>query len=217
MSKRKNYSPEFKAKVALEALKVAELAGQFGAPPTMIHSWKRALLEGASGVFARAGRKPQEIDEEQVKELHAKIGGWPLSKIFCHECSNRGSASEAENDCVCQYESAHWQAVQAAVDLAVVVLLSTQRRNDFEPDADASDRRTVPGNVVLRCAADDLASARRGPLGARKADQAVDEDDGAHADLPEAQHQQGSEGTQNLPIFATWSGGDGLPDLTGPV
>jgi transposase len=41
----------------------------------MIHSWKRALLEGASGVFERGGKKPPEIDEEQVKELHAKIVG----------------------------------------------------------------------------------------------------------------------------------------------
>ena len=42
MSKRKNHSPEFKAKVALEALKgersVAELSSQFGVHPTMIHS-----------------------------------------------------------------------------------------------------------------------------------------------------------------------------------
>ena len=40
----------------------------------MIHSWKRAPLEGASGVFERGGKKAPEIDEEQVKELHAKIG-----------------------------------------------------------------------------------------------------------------------------------------------
>lgn len=61
MSKRKQHAPEFKAKVALEALKgeqtVAELASRFGIPPTMIHSWKRVLLEGASGVFERGGRK----------------------------------------------------------------------------------------------------------------------------------------------------------------
>jgi transposase-like protein len=79
MSKRKQHSPEFKAKVALEVLKgeqrVAELASRFGIHPTMIHIWKRALLEGASGVFKRGSRKAPEIDEEQVKELHAQIVG----------------------------------------------------------------------------------------------------------------------------------------------
>ncbi|WP_425046779.1 IS3 family transposase [Primorskyibacter sp. S87] len=86
MSKRKQHSPEFKAKVALEALKgeqtVAELASRFGVHPTMIHSWKRALLEGASGVFERGGRKAPEIGEEQVKELHAKIGELAVANDF---------------------------------------------------------------------------------------------------------------------------------------
>ena len=40
----------------------------------MIHQWKRALPAGASGVFERGVRKTPEIDEEQVKDLHAKIG-----------------------------------------------------------------------------------------------------------------------------------------------
>lgn len=40
----------------------------------MIHRWKRALLEGASGVFERGGCKKPEIDEEQVKELQAHKG-----------------------------------------------------------------------------------------------------------------------------------------------
>ncbi len=78
MSKRKQHSPDFKAKVALEALKgeqtVADLVSRFGVHPTMIHTWKRALLEGASGVFERGGRKASEIDEEQLRELRAKIG-----------------------------------------------------------------------------------------------------------------------------------------------
>ncbi len=55
MSKRKQHHPEFKAKVALEALKgeetASELASRFGVHPTMIHQWKRALLEGASANF----------------------------------------------------------------------------------------------------------------------------------------------------------------------
>ncbi|QYO75083.1 IS3 family transposase [Pelagibacterium sp. 26DY04] len=86
MSKRKQHSPEFKAKVALEALKgeetVSELASRFGIHPTMIHQWKRALLEGASGVFERGGRKRPEIDDEQVKDLHAKIGELAVANDF---------------------------------------------------------------------------------------------------------------------------------------
>ena len=86
MSKREQHAPEFKAKVALEALKgeetAAELASRFGVHPTMIHQWKRALLEGASGVFERGSRKKPEIDEEQVKELHAKIGELAVANSF---------------------------------------------------------------------------------------------------------------------------------------
>ena len=85
-SKRNQHAPEFKAKVALEALKgeetAAELASRFGVHPTMIHQWKRALLEGASGVFERGGRRKPEIDEEQVKELHAKIGELAVANSF---------------------------------------------------------------------------------------------------------------------------------------
>ncbi len=86
MSKRKQHAPEFKPKVALEGLKgeetAAELAGRYRVHPTMIHQWKRALLEGASGVFERGGRKKPEINEERVKELHAKIGELAVANDF---------------------------------------------------------------------------------------------------------------------------------------
>ncbi len=86
MSKRKQHHPEFKAKVALEALKgeetVSELASRFGVHPTMIHQWKRALLEGASGVFECSAKRIREIDEERVKELYAKIGELAVANDF---------------------------------------------------------------------------------------------------------------------------------------
>jgi transposase len=79
----------FKAKVALEALKgeetVSELARLFGVHPTMIHQWKRALLEGASGVFERGSRKAPDVDEEQVKDLHPKSFGEPVNAIGSRE------------------------------------------------------------------------------------------------------------------------------------
>ena len=87
MTKRKQHKPEFKAKVALEALKgeqtVAELATRFGVHPTMIHQWKKALLDGASDVFERGGRKRSpEIDPETVRDLHAKIGELTVANDF---------------------------------------------------------------------------------------------------------------------------------------
>ena len=70
----------------MEALKgeqtVTELARRFGVHPTMIHQWKRALLEDASGVFKRGGRKVPEVDEEQVKDLHVKIGELAVANDF---------------------------------------------------------------------------------------------------------------------------------------
>jgi len=36
----------------------------------MIHQWKRLLLDGASELFDRGGKRTPEVDTEQVKELH---------------------------------------------------------------------------------------------------------------------------------------------------
>ena len=81
MSKRKNHDAAFKARVAMEALKggrtVTELAAAFEVHPTMIHQWKKALLEGAVGIFERGGQAAAtaEIAEETVRDLHAKSVG----------------------------------------------------------------------------------------------------------------------------------------------
>gem|GEM_PF-122203 len=78
--------PELNAKVALEVLSgeatVSELASRFGVHPTMINQWKRALLDGAAGAFERGSRKVPVIDEDQVRDLHAKIGELAVANSF---------------------------------------------------------------------------------------------------------------------------------------
>jgi putative transposase len=76
--KRKQHTPAFKAQVALAALKndrtANELAGQYGVHPTLIHAWKKQLLQGAEEVFS-AGRKVSGGDAEaRQAELYEQIG-----------------------------------------------------------------------------------------------------------------------------------------------
>jgi transposase len=81
---RRNHSPEFKARVALEALKgektMAELASQFDVHPNQITQWKSQLLEQASSVFN--GGKSQAEEPVDLKSLHAKIGELTLENDF---------------------------------------------------------------------------------------------------------------------------------------
>jgi transposase len=84
-NKRKKYSPEFKAKVALAAIKneetASELAARFGVHPTMIHNWKRSLLDGAAEVFDK-GQKSQKHDGAKVDELYKQIGKLKVANDF---------------------------------------------------------------------------------------------------------------------------------------
>ena len=83
--KRNKYSAEFKAKVALAALKneetASELASRFGVHPTMINIWRRALLEGAADIFDK-GQKSRKQTEAQIDELYRQIGRLQVERDF---------------------------------------------------------------------------------------------------------------------------------------
>jgi transposase len=86
MSKKRNrYTPEFKAKVALAALKneqtISELSAHFGVHPTMINNWKRALLEGAADIFDK-GQTSRKQAETQIDDLYRQIGQLKVENDF---------------------------------------------------------------------------------------------------------------------------------------
>ncbi len=71
--KRRKYSAEFKAKVALEAIKdeetVQQLASRYGVHPAMITRWKRELVENAPEVFGKGGKAEKDIQSKK-EELY---------------------------------------------------------------------------------------------------------------------------------------------------
>ena len=86
MTKRKNHSPEFKAKVALEAIReemtMAELAKKYSVHPAQIGTWKRAAIGNMATAFSKRGDDPGRADEAQIDKLHSKIGQLVVERDF---------------------------------------------------------------------------------------------------------------------------------------
>jgi len=96
MSKRRTHSPEFKSKVAMEAISgrrtLQEIAADHAVHPIQVSQWKKQLLEGASELFAK-GKKAQGKDESQAKEgeLFQQIGKLQMELEWLkksHSCSD---------------------------------------------------------------------------------------------------------------------------------
>ena len=82
---RRNHSADFKAKVALAALKgdktIAQLSDQHGVHVSQITAWKEQLLASAANVFGPGGAAPAAPTVD-IKSLHAKIGELTLENDF---------------------------------------------------------------------------------------------------------------------------------------
>ena len=90
---RKRYTAEFKARVALEAIRgeltLAELAAKHGIHQTMIAAWKKQAVEGMAMMFSGKAEAVQATSEAELAKLHAKIGQLVIEKDFLSKAFGR--------------------------------------------------------------------------------------------------------------------------------
>lgn len=76
--KRKRYSKEFKAKVALEAVKaqktISEIASEYGVHTSQINKWKKHLIQSLPEVFSQNTDKQAIEYETERDRLYRQIG-----------------------------------------------------------------------------------------------------------------------------------------------
>ena len=95
MGKRKRYAADFKAKVALEALRgeltTAQLATKHGIHHTMVGEWKKQAMDGLTAVFSDRSAAVEAVksSEAEVEKLHAKIGQLLVERDFLAKASGR--------------------------------------------------------------------------------------------------------------------------------
>ena len=93
--KRKRYSADFKAKVALEALRgeltTAQLASKHGIHQTMVGEWKKQAIEGLASVFSdrSSAQEATKSSEAEIEKLHAKIGQLVVERDFLAKAFGR--------------------------------------------------------------------------------------------------------------------------------
>jgi transposase-like protein len=83
---RTRHTPEFKAKVAIAALReqatAQELAKQFGIHPNQIHTWEREFIQRAALAFGTGSEGASEGHSAREEELLKKIGELTMERDF---------------------------------------------------------------------------------------------------------------------------------------
>jgi len=78
MTKRRRFSADFKARVALDALRgdrtLQEIAAKYKVHPNQVGAWKRQAMDGLGEVFSNGAERVGRDHEAEVRTLHAKIG-----------------------------------------------------------------------------------------------------------------------------------------------
>ena len=91
--KRKGHGADFKAKVALEALRgeltTSQLATKHGVRQTMVSDWRRQAMEGLVSVLPVRAEARDAAREGGLDKPHAKIGRLVVERDFLVKASGR--------------------------------------------------------------------------------------------------------------------------------
>lgn len=78
MAKRKSYTSEFRARVALDALRgdltINEISAKYKVHATQINRWKQEALASIKGSFSGKERRREQNDQELIDDLYRQIG-----------------------------------------------------------------------------------------------------------------------------------------------
>jgi|TARA_B100001964_G_scaffold221879_1_gene266290 transposase-like protein len=86
MTKRRRFTADFKARVALDALRgdktIQEIASRHKVHPNQVSTWKRQAMDGLDSIFSNGADKARVDHEDEVHDLHAKIGQLTVERDF---------------------------------------------------------------------------------------------------------------------------------------
>ncbi len=86
MTTRRRFTADFKARVALEALRgdktIQEIAAKHKVHPNQVSTWKRRAMDGLGEVFSNGADRALRDHETEVRDLHAKIGELTVERDF---------------------------------------------------------------------------------------------------------------------------------------
>ena len=184
-SKRRRFSGELKAKVALEALRgdrmLQEIASQHQVHPNQVSAWKRQAMEGLAEVFSKGAERRVRDHESEVRDLHTKIGELIVERDFLLRGSGRISRPERRAMVVHNHPALSLRRQCRLLSIGHSSL-------DYKPKGESTETLALMGRIdelfpkfpCLRRSSDGASSALRGRA-------AMDRCSGGRSDQPSSE------------------------------